>query len=214
MDILKGQPMIYPSINYALVGLAIATGFGCGKKSDSTTPAPAPNASPTPQPVVDVDPLIPDKPAPGYMFEDLVKGSYCTVTVKSSDQTYLLAKVKKLSNDVAFDFTYYYPKDGNVAYNGYVLSSFMLTQSDCDLVKMIDAEPVPLLLAPLYVYANQDLSGEPVCTVPAGSNSVGETDVEIFSKYAHVKFKSADTCPGLESGFLKSAPNIIALYVK
>jgi hypothetical protein len=206
--------MFRPYIKYTLVGLVIATGFGCGKKSDSTTPAPAPIASPTPQPVVDVDPLIADKPAPGYMFEDLVKGPYCTVTVKSSDQTYLLAKVKKLSNDVAFDFTYYCPKDGDVAYNNLVHSSFMLTQSDCDLVKMIDAEPEPLLLAPLYVYANQDLSGEPVCTVPAGSHSVSETDVEILSKYARVNFKSTDTCPGLESGFLKSAPNIIALYNK
>jgi hypothetical protein len=79
---------------------------------------------------------------------------------------------------------------------------------------MVGVEPIPLLLAPLQVYANQDLSGEPVCTVPAGNHSVGESDVEILSKYARVNFKSADTCPGLKSGFLKSAPNIIALYLK
>jgi hypothetical protein len=206
--------MIHPSINYALFGLAIATGFGCGKKSDSKTPAPAPIASPAPQPVVDVDPLSADKPASGYAFEELLKGPYCTVTVKPSDQTYLLANVKKLSRDVPFDFTYYYPKDGDVAYNGNVLSSFMLTQSDCDLATMVDAEPVPLLLAPIYVYANQDLSGEPVCTVPAGSHSVDENDVQLYSKYALLKFKSADTCPGLDRGFLKSVPNIIALYLK
>ncbi len=206
--------MFHPSFNYALIGLAIATGFGCGKKSDSKIPAPEPIASPAPQPVVDVDPLSADKPILGYTFEELLKGPYCTVTVKSSDQTYLLANVKKLSLDVPFDFTYYYPKDGDVAYNGNVLSSFMLTQSDCDLTKMVDAEPVPLLLAPLYVYANQDLSGEPVCTVPAGSHAVDEKDVDLYSKYAHVKFKSADTCPGLDGGFLKSVPNIIALYLK
>jgi hypothetical protein len=208
--------MFHPSINYALMGLAITIGFGCGKKSDSKTPAPepAPIASPTPQTVVDVDPLSTDKPTPGYTFEELLKGPYCSVTVKNSDQTFLLANVMKLSRDVPFDFTYYYPKDGDVAYNGNVHSSFMLMQSDCDLAKMVDAEPVPLLLAPLYVYANQDLSGEPVCTVPAGSHFVDETDVDLYSEYARVKFKSADTCPGFDRGFLKSVPNIIALYLK
>jgi hypothetical protein len=168
---------------------------------------PIPNRGPTLKEAVPVD---------GFTVKDLVS-THCSVTLLESNDELLIGSVESIATQEGdkITFSVYFPRNerGFVEKGSYSLKD--INSSTCDISQLAKVPAVNITLAPINVYADPTLNGEVVCTFPAGSTLVSDSNYDPLSSGALPFFMPSNfDCKGLTRGYLYEWPVIISVHPK
>lgn len=179
------------------------------KKTEEKVPEelPIPSRGPALKEAVPVD---------GFTVKDLVS-THCSVTLLESNDELLIGSVESIAaqDGEQVSFSVYFPRNerGFVERSSYSLKD--VKSSTCDISQLAKEPAVNITLAPINVYSDPTLNGEVICTFPAGSTLVSDSNYDPLSSGALPFFVPSNfDCKGLTRGYLYEWPVIISVHPK